>query len=401
MRVNYIHQYFALPESNGGIRSYTVAKELVSSGHAVKVITTTAFLPNTFAEGAGRVGIFEYEGISIIALAQEYSNRTSFPKRIWLFLEFIFWACLQHLKNRADISYISSTPLSVAFIALVGRALGKKYVFEVRDVWPEVPSALGIIKNRLAVKALKVVAKLTYNSSEAIVFLSSGMMERVLSEYTLIKPVYVIENFCENEIFSKVDALCVRKLVGVPVVTYTGTFGRVNDLSYILDLAKSLSCLGFAMEFHLYGDGREREFLVEKARALGIWDSYVKFFPPVSKAKLPEVLSSSTAMISTVLPIRELEDNSANKFFDSLAGARPIIINHAGWQKDYIEENGCGYVLSSQKPDEKVALDLVSFLDDRERLINSSSLARQCAFRDFDSRTLSRKIVRVLSEAVH
>ena len=48
---------------------------------------------------------------------------------------------------------------------------------------------------------------------------------------------------------------------------------------------------------------------------------------------------------SFVVPIKELWANSANKFFDTLAAGKPILINHDGWQKELIEMENIGYVL--------------------------------------------------------
>jgi hypothetical protein len=48
---------------------------------------------------------------------------------------------------------------------------------------------------------------------------------------------------------------------------------------------------------------------------------------------------------SFVISIKELWANSANKFFDTLAAAKPILINHKGWQKEIIIKENLGYVL--------------------------------------------------------
>ena len=40
----------------------------------------------------------------------------------------------------------------------------------------------------------------------------------------------------------------------------------------------------------------------------------------------------------SVIPIKELWANSANKLFDTLAAGRPILINYNGWQKELINK---------------------------------------------------------------
>jgi glycosyltransferase involved in cell wall biosynthesis len=44
-------------------------------------------------------------------------------------------------------------------------------------------------------------------------------------------------------------------------------------------------------------------------------------------------------------PLKAMEDNSANKFFDALAAARPVAINYGGWQKELLQKSGAGLCL--------------------------------------------------------
>jgi hypothetical protein len=57
-------------------------------------------------------------------------------------------------------------------------------------------------------------------------------------------------------------------------------------------------------------------------------------------------MADSDISISTIIPIKELEHNSANKFFDSLASGCCVAINHGGWQADLIQEAQAGIVLN-------------------------------------------------------
>jgi hypothetical protein len=50
--------------------------------------------------------------------------------------------------------------------------------------------------------------------------------------------------------------------------------------------------------------------------------------------------------MSFVMDKPELWANSANKFFDTLASGKPILINHEGWQAETIRSRNIGYVLS-------------------------------------------------------
>ena len=68
---------------------------------------------------------------------------------------------------------------------------------------------------------------------------------------------------------------------------------------------------------------------------------------------------------SFVIPIKELWANSANKFFDSLAASKPILINYEGWQAKIIKEDNLGYVLPEVLNEDAIK-DFVLYTQNRE-----------------------------------
>ena len=55
--------------------------------------------------------------------------------------------------------------------------------------------------------------------------------------------------------------------------------------------------------------------------------------------------------------------NSANKYFDTLAAGKPILINYEGWQKSEILNENVGYVLPVKISDKAVA-NFISYTKD-------------------------------------
>ena len=64
MKVIYLHQYFATPESNAGTRSYEMAKRLVKSGHHVTFVTSSAYFSDNYKLGHGW-NFIEIDGIHL------------------------------------------------------------------------------------------------------------------------------------------------------------------------------------------------------------------------------------------------------------------------------------------------------------------------------------------------
>jgi glycosyltransferase involved in cell wall biosynthesis len=102
---------------------------------------------------------------------------------------------------------------------------------------------------------------------------------------------------------------------------------------------------------------------------------------------------------SFVRPIRGLWDNSANKFFDSMAAGRPIAINYGGWQADLINANGSGLVLDPYDIDEAAAT-VVKHVRDDGWLTRAREAAHRLAVEEFSRDVLFSRFEAVLDEAM-
>jgi len=152
MKVLYIHQYFRTPEEGGAIRSYYLAKGMVDNGIKVELITSHN---KPFAE------VKYIEGIKVHYLPVFYDNNLGFIKRIFSFYKFMRLVAkkARSIKN-IDICYATSTPLTIGVSALkIKKELKIPYYFEVRDLWPEAPVQMGIIKNRFIKSYLERLEK--------------------------------------------------------------------------------------------------------------------------------------------------------------------------------------------------------------------------------------------------
>ena len=406
MKVTYLHQYFATPNSTGGVRSYLIAKKLVEAGHHVDMVTTSAFLPADMPLSSGW-NTFDVDGITVHALNLKYSNKMSVLKRLIAFSIFLFSSFLRIMRLDKDIIYATSTPLTVAIPAGISAKLQHKpFVFEVRDVWPDIPIVMGYLTNPIAKNIALYIEKWAYSTADFIVPLSDGMADRIRSKGVDRCKLKVVENFSDNDLFK--EPYLGRKLCQSfsrlkehqgSVLVYTGTLGRVNNIGYLVLLAEELKRSASDALIAIVGDGQEKDDIIRLAKEKGVFNENLLFLPPVQKQELPAVLALSDMSISTVLPIKELWDNSANKFFDALAAGKPIMINHGGWQADVIACNECGVVLDPENI-KNAAQTLVSFISDKEKIAAASVKAKQIALARFDSDVLTSSILNILESLV-
>lgn len=342
MHILYFHQYFALPTGSTGTRSYEMARRWVAAGHRVTMICGRAEacgLPNRTR--------FEAAGIQVRIVNSVYSQKHSFSRRIWAFIFFLTAGMLEGLRvKNIDVVYASSTPLTIGIPALLLKWLRRRpFVFEVRDQWPEVPISMGYIRSPLLKKSLLWLERLIYKESSAVVALSPGMAEGVRQALGRIeKPILVAPNSADTQLFRPdIDGASVRIKMGWEdklVVMHFGAMGTVNTLDFLVDIAEKIRHI---TNIHIVciGEGKERHRLSERVNSLRL--SNIEIHGPVEKERLPEMVAACD--ISTVIignyPI--IEHNSANKFFDSLAAGKPILLNYSGWQREYLEKFNCGY----------------------------------------------------------
>jgi len=395
VRIVYIHQYFCTPRGAGGTRSYEMARRWVAAGHEVEVITSRA----ADASLAGLEDGALLDGIRIRFVDTAYSNRFGFLRRVLSFAGFAFRSCLRLLTlERADVLLATSTPLSVALPALVGRWLrGWPLVFEVRDVWPDAAIDAGILRSRLLIAAARVLESLAYRSSRVVVALSTGMQDRIRSRVPVGTPIEVIPNASDVALFSDVrkarsDA---RSRLGVSdqfVIAYIGSLSVANDIPYLLDLARKTVPLSH-VAWIFVGSGNQ-EHLLRSAMQSGTLPN-CRLLPPAAKHDLGQYLAAADLGIVSFLDRPTYFDNSPNKFFDYCAAGLPALFTRSTWLEPALRTYEAGWVEGTHSAEECPTL-IEQISSDRaeaqRRGVNASRLARA----EFDRDLLSARYLQLL-----
>ena len=326
------------------------------------MLTSDAFFKPELEQGSNRVKV---DGIDVNVVHAPYSNKNGFLFRVFAFIKFMFVCCLYTYRFRKyDVVYASSTPLTVAVPALfLNKVFSLTMYFEVRDLWPDIPIELNIIKNRVIKFGLKKFELYVYRSAKKVIVLSEGMKDEIVKKGVSKEKLLLVPNASDLVFFDscmknnqpykfELDFDRQKTVVGL----YAGTFGYANDLSYVVELAKELKGRKANFSFFLVGDGAEKDKLKDLAENYNVND-VVKFLPAVSKEELVSYIQAADFCMSTVRNSPALYNNSANKFFDSLAAGKPIVINHEGWMKDSINNNGLGLVLNADIQNSAVKLE--------------------------------------------
>jgi glycosyltransferase involved in cell wall biosynthesis len=410
MRIVYIHQYYCNLQMWGGTRSFELARRLVARGHEVHIITTDIHDRNLTADTSGprRARTWRHtreNGIDVHWFPVPYDNKMSYARRMASFAEFALVAAAKATAIRADVVLATSTPLTVAIPGMIASKLRRvPFVFEVRDLWPEVPIEMGALRDPVTRTMAGALATLAYRNAAQVVALSPGMAAGVTARYPSVRTT-VIPNACDLDLFSGREEAARQFrashdwLQDRPLVVYTGALSAVNGMEYLVRLAARARTLDPDVRFLVVGNGRDWETTRQLAAETGVLDTTLHLWRQVPKAEIPVILAAATMATGLCLPRPRLWDNSANKFFDALAAGRPIAINYGGWQADLLRESGAGLVLDPHDI-QAAAESVVTHARDRDWLARAGTAAHRMAVEDFSRDLLFDRFEAVLIDAV-
>jgi glycosyltransferase involved in cell wall biosynthesis len=384
MRICYIHQYFVTPMQGGATRSYHLAKGMVQHGIQVDMIT---------AHEESFYDFKQIDGINVHYLPVAYSQQMGFLRRIWSFLSFV-WHTRQLLRKvpRPDYLYITSTPLTTGLLGLwAKRKLAIPFIFEVRDLWPDAPIQVGVIRNPLLKQFLWTLEKRIYRHALKVIALSPGIANAIRQKEPLAE-VFVVPNFADTSMLFPEEKTSERLqkygLQNTFTLIYAGAIGQVNALDELLALTEAgdFQCL-------VMGEGSELVRFQSEVAKRGL--TTIKFFPFGSKKQVRELMSCADMAVISFKRLPIFETNSPNKFFDALAMGKAILINQKGWLWELVKNHELGiYHPLSHTQETTEALKALSV--DSVRLKQMQSNARGLAEKYFSAEIALAKTLHII-----
>lgn len=338
MRVVLLHQYFKTPGEGGGVRSWYLARALLTAGHRVEVVT---------AWNRKEKQCLTVDGITVHYLPVYYQNEFGFFRRVLAFLSFTFSAARKILSlPKPDVVYAMSTPLTIGLVArYIKWKKNVPYIFETGDLWPDVPIDMGYIKGHMLTRALKRVELGIYQHARNIVAMSPAMLT-YFEKLGFGHKTVCVTNFADMS-FGRAEAVPVKLFT----ITYTGTLGKANRLDYLLDLATEAKKRELRnLRVVMMGQGAEKERLMKIVEETKL--DHVLFIDHSSKAAAIQLMRESTMAYLSFAPFEKLWTGSPNKYFDALAIGKPVLCNFGGWIAEEIDREQCGAVYQPGRPDQ-------------------------------------------------
>jgi len=278
MNIIYLHQYFSTPSMSSGTRSFEMARRLVKNGH--KVYMLSSIHARSYKE---RKFYSNENGIYVWWLPVKYSNKMSYITRLFSFIRYCYLAIIQARKIEYDIVFATSTPLTIAIPGILLSKLKKTpFILEIRDLWPELPIAIGALRSQFSIYLAKVLEKWSYNNSDHIIGLSEDMCQNIEMNSQSRNKISNIPNGCDFDLFnvdnkkgdefrSKYDWLGKN-----PLVIYTGALGKMNNVIFLVEIANHMKEINSDIRFLIIGKGKEEDTIQEYANKFGVLNKKIR-----------------------------------------------------------------------------------------------------------------------------
>ena len=371
------------PDTPGHTRHFDFAQELMKQGHQVSIFTSSFSHRTRKEERLKGKQIYRREninGVEFIWIRTAPYYKGNDWRRVVNMLSYSFLVIpLGLMLEKVPDVILASSPHPFTGLAgyILAKAKGARFVFEVRDLWPQTFVEIGGYSDKsFVVKLLRALEKFLYRKASRIVVLLPKASDYIVESGVPDNKIVYIPNGISPELYSKtnvrlpeeLDALLTRlKSGGKVLVGYTGAHGIANALHTTIETAKLLQEGGVDnIHFLLVGDGAEKERLMEKAEYWGL--NNVSFFNSIPKYAMPTLLRAFDIAVRTGRKSGLGEYGiSPNKVFDYMASAKPIIWTSTAINNP-VAEALCGMTVSPENPGEMAkSISELSGLSDKER----------------------------------
>jgi glycosyltransferase involved in cell wall biosynthesis len=399
-RVFWVNQFAVPPDQPGGTRHYDMAGELDRLGHDVRLLASDLSLHERRYSRRRSAWDLRVLSETIGDVGFEWLPAGSYERNDWrrvasmmVFAIAALGRLLVTRRHPGDVVIGSSPHLLGAAGAWAGaRITRRRFILEVRDLWPESYTAVagsGGAQERL----LRTLADWLYRHSDHIVILAEGSRANVVDHGGPTERISFIPNGVDLDSFPTVDHEVGPRIRFV----YAGAHGPANGLEVAVDAAAEVQRRGCSdIDVVLVGDGPAKAELLERARRTA---APVTFLAPVPKIEIPGLFGSMDAGLMLLADTELFSYGvSPNKLFDYLAADLPVVTNVPGFVTEVVEEAGAGFAVA---PDDACALadGLIAMAEAIRTDASRYRSGREYVAAHFDRRALAARLDSILDTA--
>ena len=325
------------PDTNTSGRLMSQLSEgLVALGHEVTVVTAFPHYEHfrIWDEYRGKlIARTREKGIDIIRLYTYAPGKKSMVNRLVSYLTFNTLASLVSVLSRSrwDVILCPNGSFFTGLTAwLVNMAKRASFIYNVQDLYPDVPIRAGQLRNPYAIAALRSLENFMYRKAAHITAISPAIFDNLVSKGVAPDKISVIPNFVDTDFIRplpKDNSFAQQHgLADKFVVTHAGNLGYVYDLDTMIEAASLLHWEKDIL-FLIVGNGVAKAALEKKTQELKL--DNVRFMPFQPHESLPWLRASSDVQVS-LYKSGAANESFPSKVYEIMASGRPLLASADG-----------------------------------------------------------------------
>lgn len=352
MKILLVSQYF-FPETGAtSNRLFSLAKKIQEEGHEVRIIAEKPNHPKgIFFPGFEKGGFInkEYKGIPVTYSWVYTRPEKGFIGRMLFYFSFMVSAIFAAYKTKGkyDIVCASSPPLFVGISGwLIAKIKGAKFVFDVRDLWPDVAVKMGALNNEKAIKAAENIERFIYSKADLITVVTKSFKKSIIGKGFSHDKIEIVTNGTEPEVFNIKDNKSeLRGELNLKkddyLVSYVGNLGLAQGLNHIIIAAQIIEQQNIEdVTFLFVGDGPQKSNLMELVARLGVKNVIFRDRVPLDTAA--KYMNASDVLLVPLGDDPIYSQFIPSKLFDSMAASNPVLLSVDGESRWILDEAQAG-----------------------------------------------------------
>jgi glycosyltransferase involved in cell wall biosynthesis len=312
----------------------------------------------------------EVQGVNVLKIQTRIQNekaKRSYLFRVVLFLLRSAWLLARrHRRLRYDLIHVHSVPDFLVFAALFPKLTGAKVILDIHDVLPEFyASKFGAGQQSFVFKVLLIAERVSAGIADHVIIANDLWRDRLVARSVREEKCTTILNFPDRRLFYRRRK--TRKDERF-VILYPGSLGKHQGLDIAIRAFGQISNQVPHAEFHIYGDGGEKENLIALAHELRL-DDRVFIHDAVPLRAIAAVIADADLGVVPKRSDTFGDEAFSTKTLEFMILGVPLIVAATKIDKFYFSDSLVRFFRSGDEDDlAKAMLELIQDLELRQRL---------------------------------
>ncbi|HXE34786.1 MAG TPA: glycosyltransferase family 4 protein [Verrucomicrobiae bacterium] len=399
MRILLLNLYYP-PDTSATAKMTATVAEALSARHDVTVLCGRPSY-DPAERRPWRLSQTELAGrVKIVRVGSTDYPRFQMKRRVLNYLSYVALAIPRALFLPCDaVLAMTDPPFEGIVGATVAMLKGKPYVYNIRDMYPDMAVGGAIVRPGLLARIWERLHRWALRRATRVIVLGEDMRARIIRKGVDAVRVEIVRDGADIPPFDAAEPLLDGEIVRTIrgdfrfVLLHAGNLGFYGAWETLITAVRELGADGVGLVF--VGEGAQRAHI----EALAGEAKNVRFLPFFPANKIPSVLAAADAHVVTVK--RGLEGVVVpSKLYGILAAGKPILAV-APEETDAASLGAkFGFAVSADpdRPEEVVAA-IRSLVGDQAKVQNMARAARAVA-PDYDRVKELQKFVKIIEGAV-